>query len=74
MPHLSWIFLQLISTTSISTGVAGRLPRINPRDNMNYKDWTIPAGVRAFVSIPTIDWLIPTLSIDPSINNTKAYP
>jgi len=29
----------------ISTSGAGRHPRINPRSAMNYKSWTIPAGV-----------------------------
>lgn len=31
---------------SISTSVAGRLPRINPREAMTYRDWTIPKNVR----------------------------
>jgi cytochrome P450 len=28
----------------ITTGVAGRLPRVNPKGPMKYQEWTIPAG------------------------------
>jgi hypothetical protein len=37
----------------ISTSGAGRHPRINPRSDMHYKSWTIPAGVSiASIGIP----------------------
>ncbi|KAM3076084.1 hypothetical protein ACMFMG_006399 [Clarireedia jacksonii] len=41
LPYLSSIILESLR---ISTGVAGRLPRVNPRDALRYKQYVIPKG------------------------------
>ena len=32
----------------LAIGATSRLPRVNPKESVQYKEWTIPAGVSAF--------------------------